>query len=84
MNERYKQMEQNLSDKKKLGFKLTDTLILLVVLVALTLFFALMNKSFFSYDNISILLKNMVITGILALGLTPLMIARGLDISFGA
>jgi len=29
------------------------------------------------------MLKNMVLTGVLALGLTPLMIARGLDISFG-
>lgn len=77
-------MEQNLGDKKKSGFKLTDTLILLIALIVLTVFFTLMNKSFFSYDNISILLKNMVITGILALGLTPLMIARGLDISFGA
>lgn len=77
-------MKQNLIKEKKSGFKLTDTLILVIALIVLCVFFTLINKSFFSYDNISILLKNMVITGILALGLTPLMIARGLDISFGA
>ncbi|MHB1276418.1 MAG: ABC transporter permease [Candidatus Humimicrobiaceae bacterium] len=70
--------------KKKINFKLTDTVILLIALIVLVVFFGLMNKSFFSYNNISSMLKNMVITGILALGLTPLMIARGLDISFGA
>jgi len=71
-------------EKKKINFKLTDTVILLFALIVLVIFFGLMNKSFFSYNNISSMLKNMVITGILALGLTPLMIARGLDISFGA
>ncbi|MHB1253353.1 MAG: ABC transporter permease [Candidatus Humimicrobiaceae bacterium] len=70
--------------KEKINFKLTDTVILLIALIVLVVFFGLMNKSFFSYNNISSMLKNMVITGILALGLTPLMIARGLDISFGA
>ncbi|RPJ73796.1 MAG: ABC transporter permease, partial [Alphaproteobacteria bacterium] len=77
-------MEENLVTKKKFKFKLTDTLILLGALIIMVVFFGLMEKSFFTYDNISSMLKNMVITGILALGLTPLMIARGLDISFGA
>ncbi|MCL4377874.1 MAG: ABC transporter permease [Actinobacteria bacterium] len=69
-------------EKKKL--RLSDTMILLTALIVLVIFFTLMNKAFFSYANISTMLKNMVITGILALGLTPLMIARGLDISFGS
>jgi ribose transport system permease protein len=77
-------MEKNLADKRKFNFRLTDTFILLIALIVLVIFFGLMNKDFFVYDNISSMLKNMVITGILALGLTPLMIARGLDISFGA
>ncbi len=77
-------MEKNLAEKRKFSFKLTDTVILLIALIVLVVFFGLMNKDFFVYDNISSMLKNMVITGILALGLTPLMIARGLDISFGA
>ena len=70
--------------KKRKGFKLTDTVILLVILIALFVFFSLMNQQFIAYNNISTMLKNMVLTGVLALGLTPLMIARGLDISFGS
>ncbi|MCK5566722.1 MAG: ABC transporter permease [Actinomycetia bacterium] len=70
--------------KKRKSFKLTDTIILLVILIALVAFFSLMNRQFIAYNNISTMLKNMVLTGVLALGLTPLMIARGLDISFGS
>jgi len=69
---------------RKSSFKLTDTLILFIALIVLVVIFSAIRVEFFSYDNISTMLKNMVITGILALGLTPLMIARGLDISFGA
>lgn len=70
--------------KKRRSFKLTDTVILLIILIALFAFFSLMNRQFIAYNNISTMLKNMVLTGVLALGLTPLMIARGLDISFGS
>lgn len=76
--------EKYLLVKEKKKLKLSDTMILLVALIVLVVFFTLMNKAFFSYANISTMLKNMVITGILALGLTPLMISRGLDISFGS
>jgi len=68
---------------KKKSFKITDTYILLIILVVLVAFFSLVNRQFIAYNNISTMLKNMVLTGVLALGLTPLMIARGLDISFG-
>lgn len=73
-----------LQEKTRRSFKLSDTIILLIVLAVLVLFFSLMNRDFISYANISTMLRNMVLTGVLALGLTPLMIARGLDISFGA
>jgi len=72
-----------MQSKTKKLFKLTDTYILLIILVALFIFFSLSNRQFIAYNNISTMLKNMVLTGVLALGLTPLMIARGLDISFG-
>jgi len=74
---------QDLKTKRK-GFKLTDTVILLLILIALVVFFSIANRQFIAYANISTMLKNMVLTGVLALGLTPLMIARGLDISFGS
>ncbi len=77
-------MNKQVIVKEKKKFKLSDTIILFIALIVIVIFFTLMNRAFFSYANISTMLKNMVITGILALGLTPLMIARGLDISFGS
>jgi len=70
--------------KAKKGFKLQDTYILLIGLAVLLIFFSLTNGQFIAYNNISTMLKNMVLAGVLALGLTPLMIARGIDISFGS
>jgi len=70
--------------KAKKGFKLQDTYILLIGLAVLLIFFSLTNRQFIAYNNISTMLKNMVLAGVLALGLTPLMIARGIDISFGS
>ena len=70
--------------KAKKGFKLQDTYILLIGLAILLIFFSLTNRQFIAYNNISTMLKNMVLAGVLALGLTPLMIARGIDISFGS
>ncbi len=77
------EIKQELGPERK-RFKLTDTIILLAILIVLFTFFSLANRQFIAYDNISTMLKNMVLTGVLALGLTPLMIARGLDISFGS
>jgi ribose transport system permease protein len=65
-------------------FRLSDTVILLIAFVVIFIYFAIADKDFIAYDNISSMLRNMVLAGILALGLTPLMIARGLDISFGS
>ena len=70
--------------KEKKRFKITDTIILLGILIVLFAFFSIADRQFIAYNNISTMLKNMVLTGVLALGLTPLMIARGLDISFGS
>lgn len=75
-------MNQDKSINKK-RINISDTVILVIILAVLLLFFSLMNRGFITYNNLSSMLKNMVITGILALGLTPLLIARGLDISFG-
>ena len=47
------------------------------MLIVLFVFFSIANRQFIAYNNISTMLKNMVLTGVLALGLTPLMIARG-------
>jgi ribose/xylose/arabinose/galactoside ABC-type transport system permease subunit len=63
---------------------ISDTAILLIFLVALTALFSTTGRNFFTYANISTMLNNMVIAGIIAIAITPLIITRGLDISFGA
>lgn len=73
-----------INKKSRKKVHLADTAILLIVLVVLFMFFSLMNRQFIAYSNISSMLRNMVLAGVLALGLTPLMIARGIDISFGS
>jgi ribose transport system permease protein len=70
-----------MSTKKR---AISDTLILLIVLVVLAAVFASASESFRSYDNLSTMLNNMVIAGIIAIAITPVIVTRGLDISFGA
>ena len=64
--------------------KLSNNLILLIVLIGIVIFFSIAEREFISFNNISSMLKNMVIAGVIALGLTPLMITRGVDISLGS
>jgi len=71
----------SLSNRKKI--KLSNTLTVLIVFISLFILFSLINKQFISYYNIRCMLNNMVVAGIIALGLTPLMISGGIDISFG-
>jgi ribose/xylose/arabinose/galactoside ABC-type transport system permease subunit len=70
--------------KEKRGIRIPDTAILFIVLLALLTVFSIISQNFFTYANISTMLNNMVIAGIIAIGITPLIVARGLDISFGA
>jgi ribose transport system permease protein len=64
--------------------RLSNNIILLIVLSGIFLFFSLMGREFMTYGNVISMLKNMVLSGIMALALTPLMIARGVDISLGS
>ncbi len=63
---------------------ISDTAILLVVLVVLLGVFSAAGENFFTYANLSTMLNNMVISGIVAIAITPVIVTRGLDISFGA
>ena len=67
---------------KKKG--ISETAVLLAFLVVLFALFSIVSQKFLSYSNISSMLNNMVITGIIAIAITPVIITRGLDISFGA
>ena len=77
-------MVQPLKLEKKKRRSIPDTAILFLVLIALLILFSITSQNFFTYANISTMLNNMVIAGIIAIGITPLIVARGLDISFGA
>jgi len=59
-------------------------LILFFILIAIFIFFSIIADNFLTFRNISSLLKNMTVMGIMAVGLTPLMIAGRIDLSFGA
>ena len=71
---------------KRIGmnFKISNNLILVIITVIIFLFFVLMDERFVSYSNIIPMLRNLVVFGILALALTPLMISRTVDISYGS
>ncbi len=76
-------MDQPLELKRKIR-SIPDTAILFIVLLVLLVLFSITSQNFFTYANFSTMLNNMVIAGIIAIGITPLIVARGLDISFGA
>lgn len=71
--------------KNKRKINLSSNLILLIILIFIVLLLSFISKGkFMSYLNIISMLKNMVIGGIIAIALTPLMITRNVDISFGS
>ena len=71
--------------ERRINFRsFTDTLVLVLCLVTLLVVFSLTSPNFASYANISTMLNNMVITLIIGIAITPVIIAQGLDISFGA
>lgn len=61
---------------------INDMTMLFIILVVIVVVFSFVSPNFFTYANLSRMLNNMVIMGILGIALTPLIIARGLDLSF--
>lgn len=55
-----------------------------MTLLALILFFQVLNPKFLSYDNVTTIFRSMPYTGILAVGLTFCLVGGMLDISMGA
>ena len=64
-------------------FKKTETIIALV-LIGVMLIIGFINPAFWRLDNIFSLLKSNIIIGIMALGVTLVMISGGFDVSFPA
>ena len=75
-----------LNKNKKI--KVNNSLILLFTTIIIILLFIIIGQvsgnNFLSLGNFKTLLRSMTVFGIIAVGLTPLIIARGLDLSFGA
>lgn len=69
---------------KRRGIVLSNNSILLIVFLGIFLLFSLLSNTFYSYMNLNTMLKHMVLMGILAVGLTPLMVSGGIDLSFGS
>ncbi len=63
--------------------RVSTTIILFGVLVVMVAAFSALNEDFYSFLNISTMLTNISFSGIVAGTLTLIMIAGGLDISFG-
>src|SRR3954462_15306593 len=55
-----------------------------VTLLALIVFFAIASPSFFSVDNLGNILTTMSVTGIMAVGLTFVILCAEIDLSFAA
>ncbi len=66
--------------KKKLPAELTILLIFMLIFLCSTLFI----DGFMTYDNITNLLRSTAVNGIIAMGMTFVIIAAGIDLSVGA
>lgn len=73
---------QRTSNQGKIEFNVT--LILFVLVFIFSIVFVIISPNFFTYRNLSRMISNQVIIGVLAVAITPLIIARGLDLSFGS
>ena len=73
---------QKASKQGKIEFNVT--LILFALVFIFSLVFMIISPNFFTYRNLSRMISNQVIIGVLAVAITPLIIARGLDLSFGS
>jgi len=56
----------------------------LLTILAVVVFFSIVNENFFSYQNLSDILRSISITAFLALGVTFSLVVDGLDLSVGS
>lgn len=71
---------QKKDGKKKMPTELTILLIFLLIFLSSTLFI----EGFMTYDNITNLLRSTAVNGIIAMGMTFVIVAAGIDLSVGA
>lgn len=56
----------------------------ILTIIAVVIFFSIINDNFFSYQNLSDILRSVAITAFLALGVTFSLVVDGLDLSVGS
>lgn len=66
--------------KNKIG---TQRLIVIITMIVLFVFFTIMKPSFASYENIMTIVLSTCVNGVLALGVTFVIITGGIDLSVG-
>jgi len=57
---------------------------LIVVYILMILFFSMINPRFFSFGNFRVIMASLAISGIVAVGLTPVVVSGNFDISIGS
>ncbi len=77
-------LEDTVKIKGTRNARLSNNIILLMVLAGIFIFFTSIDREFLTYGNMITMVKNMVLSAVIALAITPLMIARGVDISLGS
>jgi ribose transport system permease protein len=79
-----KEKNENLLSKLNVFKKGSATPPLVVVYILMILFFSLINPRFFSFGNFRVIMATLAISGIVAVGLTPIVISGNFDISIGS
>ena len=68
---------------KQVNFKNIKAIIMLIAVVCVIIFFALMNKSFLSLENIKEIVMRVSVLAPIALGIMVVLIVKGIDLSPG-
>jgi len=69
--------------KIKLSSKTTQTILAFASLILLIIIFSILSPHFFTYNNMNTILLATAVNGILALGITFIIITGGIDLSIG-
>ncbi len=89
-HENKNEVEMNRDKTFKLSFKFnisksgTVTRSLIIVYIVMVIFFSIINPRFFTFGNFKVILATLAISGIVAVGLTPVVLSGVFDMSIGS
>lgn len=76
-------MEEKATKTKKKSILKNNLIALMIIIVGMIVILSLVTDFFFSVDNLSAVMTQMALTGILAVGMTFCIITEGVDLSVG-